>query len=450
MPFIGASSRVTWRPRKGVTVDNLRDPEAVDAVLGSIISRGAEVLGDVIEVGLEPQHLPDERDRLIYRAMIALVTAGKSIDLVTVRRQLKETGGIDTVGDAYLAELGAGIPVSIDVVPHAQELVRLAERRALLTSAHNLQEAAKAGNGDLPAAISDLQQTLTSYNDGGGIAVRVKNYLDCLEGVFDISQLYVDLSLQSAAEKTAARQVIWRLKGKRVQPHGNKAGRWRVIDDNLEEINFGGVTTKDLPIWLPFDLHDYARIMPGNIIVIAGDPDAGKTTAVLNVIKHNVEKWDVHYFNSEMGAEELLGRLKLFDGFPIGHPHFHAYERSCDFQDVLRTEKYCLNIIDFLEVTEDFWMVGKMISDIHRALGDAVAVICLQKKDLASDLPLGGLRSLEKPRLAIAMKRGIPNMAKVLKLKNRKCKHSMLNYCRDYNVVNGSELHCRGKWESRS
>jgi hypothetical protein len=328
--------------------------------------------------------------------------------------------------------------------------VRLAERRALLTSAHNLQEAAKAGNGDLPAAISDLQQSLTSYNDGGGIAARVKNYLDCIEGVFDISQLYVDLSLQGAAEKAAARQVIWRLKGKRVQPHGNKAGRWRVIADNLEEINFGGVTTEDLPIWLPFDLHDYARIMPGNIIVIAGDPDAGKTTAVLNVIKHNIEKWDVHYFSSEMGAEELLGRLKLFDGFPMGHPHFHAYERSCDFQDVLRTEKYCLNIIDFLEVTEDFWMVGKLISDIHRALGDAVAVICLQKKDLASDLPLGGMRSLEKPRVAIAMKRGVPNTAKILKLKNRKCAHSMLNHCRDYNVVNGSELHCRGKWESRS
>lgn len=148
-------------------MDNLRDPEAVDAVLGSIISRGAEVLGDAIATGLEPQHLPDERDRLIYRAMIALAAAGKSIDLVTVRRQLKEAGGIDTVGDAYLAELGAGIPVGIDVVPHAQELVRLAARRALLTSAHNLQEAAKAGNGDLPAAIDDVQSALVAYRKSG-------------------------------------------------------------------------------------------------------------------------------------------------------------------------------------------------------------------------------------------------------------------------------------------
>lgn len=148
-------------------MDNLRDPEAVDAVLGSIISRGAEVLGDAIATGLEPQHLPDERDRLIYRAMLALVTAGKSIDLVTVRRQLKETGGIDTVGDAYLAELGAGIPVNIDVTPHAQELVRLAERRALLTAANNLQEAAKAGDGDLPAAIDDVQSALVAYRKSG-------------------------------------------------------------------------------------------------------------------------------------------------------------------------------------------------------------------------------------------------------------------------------------------
>lgn len=142
---------------------NLRNPEAVSVVLGTVIARGADALGDVIDAGLDPRHLLDERDRLIYRAMLALVTAGKSVDVVTVRGQLKETGALGAVGDAYLAELGAGIPVDIDIAPHARELVRLAERRALVASAHNLQVAATSGNGDLPAAIDDIEAALITY-----------------------------------------------------------------------------------------------------------------------------------------------------------------------------------------------------------------------------------------------------------------------------------------------
>ncbi len=145
----------------------LRDPEAAGIVLGAIISRGEPAFSDALGAGLEPRHLPDERDRAIYRAMIAVVKSGKPIDLITVRRALAENGQLDSVGITYLAELGAGMPVDIGVAHYARELVHVAGARTLLHSAHVLQEAAKSGNGDFPRAIGDLEAALATYRCAG-------------------------------------------------------------------------------------------------------------------------------------------------------------------------------------------------------------------------------------------------------------------------------------------
>ncbi|NLV32375.1 MAG: hypothetical protein GXY47_14630, partial [Acidobacteria bacterium] len=141
----------------------LIDTEAVSVVLGAVLVRGADALGDVIAAGLEPRHLPDERDRITYRAMLSLATTGTSIDLVTMQKEIMEAGQADAVPITYLSQLGAGIPVDIDVTHHARELVRIAGERELLNKAHNLHEAAKSGNGTFPDAINDLEGALIAY-----------------------------------------------------------------------------------------------------------------------------------------------------------------------------------------------------------------------------------------------------------------------------------------------
>ena len=39
---------------------------------------------------------------------------------------------------------------------------------------------------------------------------------------------------------------------------------------------------------MPFELENLVKIMPGNIIVVAGEPDAGKTAFLLNVLLLNL------------------------------------------------------------------------------------------------------------------------------------------------------------------
>jgi hypothetical protein len=274
------------------------------------------------------------------------------------------------------------------------------------------------------------------------IAAEVREYIGELQGAFSTQQLYSDLGIKDAADKATARKALERSKGTLIEADGERAGWYRIISDQLTEMDLENVSTETLELKLPLHLHNKSSVMPGNVIVIAGGIDAGKTSFLLNIVKDNISKWQCHYFNSEMGPEELRKRLDLFGDFPRRHRNFHAYERSCDFQDVLRQGKYVLNVIDFLELTDEFYKVSKLMSDIHRNLGGAVAVVAIQTKT-GTDLPLGGQRALEKARLAISLRAGNrdqPNVATILKCKNRLTEHSMIGKTRPYKLIHGSEF----------
>jgi hypothetical protein len=180
------------------------------------------------------------------------------------------------------------------------------------------------------------------YNDKPeerNIAAEVREYVATLTGSFSTQQMYSDLAIRDHQDKTTARVALHGMKGSIIEADGERAGCYRIISDRLQEMDLENVCLDSLDLWLPFDLHNYVSVLPGNLIVVAGGPDAGKSAFLLNAIKRNVDRWQCHYFNSEMGPEELRKRLDLFGDFPRKHKNFHAYERSSDFQDVIRTGK---------------------------------------------------------------------------------------------------------------
>ena len=86
----------------------------------------------------------------------------------------------------------------------------------------------------------------------------------------------------------------------------------------------------------------------------------------------------IRYFTSEMGPAELKSRLAYFDDTSTAEwKGVHFYERTHDFAAVIDPDG--LNIIDFLEVTEDFFLVGRFIRDIFDKLNKGVAIIAIQK-----------------------------------------------------------------------
>ena len=266
----------------------------------------------------------------------------------------------------------------------------------------------------------DFDITEQLYNDKQKETIKpdILKWLEISPGEFSIRDLDYDLNLKSTESKRLRLVTLEELvKENILERVGSKRGYYRPYQMDLSPLRIGKIDSEYIRFWLPFRLHDYVGIMPGNIIIIAGAPNAGKTALIMNIIKNNREYFNkIDYFNSESGEEELNLRLGKFDGITLSDwsEKISAWERSENFADVIRPGKGNLNVIDYLECHDEFYKMGQYIKDIHAKLKGAVAVIGIQK-NANQDNGLGGFRSMEKARLAISMDNG---KMKITKAKN--------------------------------
>ena len=99
-------------------------------------------------------------------------------------------------------------------------------------------------------------------------------------------------------------------------------------------------------------------------------------------------------------------------------------------------------MIDFLEILDEFWQVGKIISSIHQKLVNGIALIMIQKSPGAG-LGRGASFGTEKPRLYLTLEAG---KAKIVKAKNW---HSIVNpngMVREFSIIQGAKMTAKGVW----
>ncbi len=243
----------------------------------------------------------------------------------------------------------------------------------------------------------------------------IKEWIMQSPGEFNTRDIDYDLGFDNPAKKQTRTSVLEKFVAEKIlSREGKRRGCYRPYKTELERIDFLQAQDNFVPLILPLNIHKMVGIMPGNIIIIAGEPNAGKTAMLLNIVKSNMSLFNVHYFNSEMGAGELQGRLKKFEFIGLKDWTFNAYSRDADFADVVFTGEKSLNIIDFLEVHDDFYAVGEKIKQIHTALNGGIAIIAIQKNK-GVEFGLGGQRTMEKARLVVNVE---PGRFKITKAKN--------------------------------
>ena len=263
---------------------------------------------------------------------------------------------------------------------------------------------------EIPARINSAIGRLSDKAES--ITNDIKEFVSISNGYFSISNVAESISNHNKAQ---IRTVLHRLSkpGGIVERDSKRDGWYRRIDNEIEETEWKNINIEDLPIKYPFRIHTLFKTMPKNIIVVSGTSDAGKTAFLLNFIDKNMKLYrnKIHYFSSEMGPMELKSRVEKF-GFDLKLWNFKFYERGDNFADVIKPDE--INIIDYLDITDEFYKVGLYIKQIFDKLNKGIAIIALQKNP-EKDHGLGGMRSVEKARLYVSID---PGRMKIVKCKN--------------------------------
>ena len=179
----------------------------------------------------------------------------------------------------------------------------------------------------------------------GDITRAIEEWVSVTDGFFSVTDCRQALQTVTDSDQTTFRVILHRLAKRGViEKHGNKDGVYRRIDTEIERIDFLNASSDALDLQWPFEIQNFVKIHPGAIIGGAGESNSGKTALALNFARMNQDKFDVHYFSSEMGRTELRERLSKFP-YPLESWRVQFWERSGSFADVIRPDG--INIIDF-------------------------------------------------------------------------------------------------------
>lgn len=236
------------------------------------------------------------------------------------------------------------------------------------------------------------------------LSLRIEEWIKTSKGWCDTSELDRDLSIVSKTDKDNRRQILWRFENERhlIEKHPKSNRQFRYINKQLTEIDYKHVSTAaPLPIIWPLGIHQKVNSFPGNLAVVAGTTNAGKTALLMDVMRLNNDfPLPIYYWYSEGGEAELRSRLDNCPGMAIEEWNFRAFSRTCDFADVIAPD--CLNIVDYLELTDELFRVNTHLTAISDRIGQGLAIVAIQKKQGAK-YGRGQEFSAEKSRLYISL-----------------------------------------------
>lgn len=276
---------------------------------------------------------------------------------------------------------------------------------------------------------------------------EVREWVMSSNGVFLSSDVVNCLQVSSSNERKHLSKILSRCADEGlIERIGSRNGQFRRVDTECEVINWINADDRPFNIIWPLGIERLALLYRKTIAVIAGSQNAGKTCLALNIAWLNRKQSQVRYLSSEMGASELKGRLSKF-GHPLEDWKMVDFrERSSNFVDVLQPDG--LNIIDYYEISDKFWIVADELKRIYEKLKKGIAIVCLQKTQ-GKDAGRGGDFGLEKPRLYLNLDQDPPDggILSIRKAKEWAQEGKNPNYRKiRFNIVSGSKIIQRGDW----
>ncbi|KKL20925.1 hypothetical protein LCGC14_2450610 [marine sediment metagenome] len=236
---------------------------------------------------------------------------------------------------------------------------------------------------------------------------KIEAYLDAFRGrEVHINTIMKDLELAPEEAQILRVLLCGRLRAKKLtKPTGSRDGWFKVLLD-IKPIKVAGVKAEAVYDFTwpqshsdssAFGFEDLITISQGDLIIIAGRSNAGKSAIAHNILGENIDKHSCLLMGNEIASSDglimpkFLRRLKrmrwanFFNG--DGELNFTLLPIRQDYEDYL--EKNALNIVDWISIPEKVWMIGSTLDDIKKATGNGISVAVLQKKN-DSDYGYGG------------------------------------------------------------
>ena len=138
-----------------------------------------------------------------------------------------------------------------------------------------------------------------------------------------------------------------------------------------------------------FGFEELVEMDEGDCIVIAGVSNSAKTLWVINMLAMNMDKFPCVLMGNEYDrvdgklSPKFVRRLRRMDWAEWengdGRLKFDILPVKEDYDTWVEPGK--VNFIDWINLGEEFYKVGKIIEEIKVAVGDGVAVVVIQKND---------------------------------------------------------------------
>jgi len=242
------------------------DADAEEAVNGSLLIDGTSIYK--IAGFLKREHLYHERNKLIYKACLDLYEHNEAINQITVAQELDRQQKLEACGGAaYLSQLIANCPTSLDIETYAQIVYRLAMMRSLINAADQIATIGYQADPDIDVSLDNAEKILFDLRrrQGPREFVHIRQVLD----------KYFETAAPTPETEAEAEPILHARSG------------FNKLDEFL-----GGFQRSDL-------------------IVIAGRPSMGKTSLALSIARNAAVEQGacVALFSLEMACEPLVTRL---------------------------------------------------------------------------------------------------------------------------------------------
>ncbi|MFM0647958.1 replicative DNA helicase [Paraburkholderia bryophila] len=239
--------------------------EAEQSVIGALLldNDAVDHIGS-----LTASHFYRGDHRAIFREIIDMISSAVGADPITLFQRLQSKGKADDVGGLpYLNSITQNTPGSANIARYADSVVDRAQKRGLMTLAHNIQDEV----GSTP-----------------------KSAIDLIDGAAAALEMLGETVVRSEPERASTGL------------HAYLTLLQQREEDNGPKVCPTGLTDLDRKLGGGFN--------PGDLVVIAARPSMGKTAIALAVASYAAGDGPVLFLSLEMPSEQMQARLVASQG----------------------------------------------------------------------------------------------------------------------------------------